>query len=189
MRRCVMDVGLIKSSILASILIGFGVAALLTLGTPLGPIVFSFGLISVCVLKANLFTGKAGFYWRDKKLELLYILAINLIAGWLIGVIIRIANEDLVVIAQQKIATWEMSWSYFVKSVLCGMIMYIAVRIYQSKNFLGIIYGIPLFIFCGFQHCIANVIILGVAMDFSWILLISIIGNLFGSILINLLED
>ena len=42
----------IKKSILAPILIGFGVAVLLFLGNPLGPLLFAFGLLT---LNSNVF--------------------------------------------------------------------------------------------------------------------------------------
>lgn len=193
MRRCVMGVGLVKSSALASILIGFGVVGLLYLGQPLGPIIFAFGLLSVCVLKADLFTGKAGFYWRDKKKELFYILCINLAIGYIFGNILGLMDNNLIPIAQEKILSQDNYFIYSIKSVLCGMIMYIAVRVYQKGSFLGILYGIPLFIFCGFKHCIANIIIIGIAgrnnFDLLLELLICICGNLFGSIIINILEE
>lgn len=66
-------------SILASILIGFGVAVLLFLSNPLGPVLFAFGLMGVCYLQADLYTGRAGYYWKDKKAELTKILVINLV--------------------------------------------------------------------------------------------------------------
>ena len=61
--------------------------------------------------------------------------------------------------------------------------MYIAVLLYKKGTSLGIIYGIPLFIFCGFQHCIANVITLGVAANFSWSLILAVAGNFLGSLI------
>ena len=74
--------------------------------------------------------------------------------------------------------------AYFIKSVLCGVVMYLAVAIYKKGSPLGIIFGIPLFIFCGFQHCIANVITMGVATGFSWSLVLAVAGNFVGSLLI-----
>ena len=62
--------------------------------------------------------------------------------------------------------------------------MYIAVYMYKKGTPLGIIFGIPLFIFCGFQHCIANIITLGVARTFDLSLLICIIGNFLGSLIV-----
>ena len=55
---------------------------------------------------------------------------------------------------------------------------------YRKKTSLGIIYGIPLFIFCGFQHCIANVITMGVASTFDFSIFICVLGNFIGSLFI-----
>jgi formate/nitrite transporter FocA (FNT family) len=83
-----------------------------------------------------------------------------------------------------KVKTWDISLSFFLKSVLCGIIMYIAVYMYRKNTSLGIIYGIPLFIFCGFQHCIANIITLGAARTFDYSIFICIIGNFVGSLFV-----
>ena len=68
------------------------------------------------------------------------------------------------------------------RSVMCGVIMYLAVAIFRKGSKLGILFGVPLFIFCGFQHCIANVITLGVAMGWSWTLILAVAGNFAGSL-------
>ena len=175
---------LIKKSLAASLLIGLGNFALLNLGNPIGPIIFAFGLLGVCYLGLNLFTGKCGFLFESKlKLtDLLIILAVNLAAGYLIGLLFRVADLSITEAAVNKVATWDFSLAFFVKSFLCGVIMYLAVKMYKLGTPLGIIFGIPLFIFCGFQHCIANVITLGVAAGFSWTLVLAILGNFAGSL-------
>ena len=122
----------IKKSILASLLIGFGVTVLLTLGKPLGAIFFSFGLLSVCCLQANLFTGKAGYYWRNNKIELSKILFINLISGYIIGRFIGFSCPQLMLAADDLIYSWEFSLPFFIKSCFCGMIMYICVNLFNS---------------------------------------------------------
>lgn len=174
--------------ILASILIGFGVAVLLFLGNPLGPVLFAFGLMGVCYLQADLYTGKAGYYWKNKKAELAKILILNLAAGYVFGLLLGYSSPHLIPVALEKIASWDFSMAFFIRSMLCGMIMYICVDIFKRGSYIGILYGVPLFIFCGFQHCIANVIVLGVAQCWSWTLILAIIGNLVGSIIINILS-
>ena len=180
-----MNKELINKSVAAAILISLGNYALLKLGNPIGPIIFAFGLLGVCYLGANLFTGKCGFLFSDKinPIDLLIILIVNLLSGYLIGYIYSFCDQEVVKAAVSKIATWEISFPFFIKSIMCGIIMYIAVYMYKKGTAYGIIYGIPLFIFCGFQHCIANVITLGVAKTFDWSLLICIIGNFIGSLL------
>lgn len=177
---------LVNKSIAAALLIGLGNYALLKLGEPIGPIIFALGLLGVCYMGLNLFTGKCGFLFQDKiKItDLLIILMVNLIAGYLIGLVFSIADPQLMTKAIAKVEKWDISWAFFIKSILCGIIMYIAVYMYKKGTPLGIIYGIPLFIFCGFQHCIANIITLGAARTFSTTIFICIIGNFIGSLLV-----
>ena len=176
---------LIRKSIGAAILIALGDYALLKLGSPIGPIIFALGLLGVCYMGQNLFTGKCGFLFQDKikPLDLITILIVNLIAGYLVGLLFSSIDIDVYNAAISKVASWEVSYSFFVKSILCGIIMYIAVLMYKKGTPLGIIFGIPLFIFCGFQHCIANIITMGVARGFDLSIVICIIGNFVGSIL------
>lgn len=177
-------VELINKSISAAILISLGNYALLKLGNPIGPVIFAFGLLGVCYMGQALFTGKCGFLIEDKIpiVDLLIILVMNLIGGYLMGLIYSITDPELIKTATTKVASWSFSLSFFLKAVMCGIIMYIAVLCYRKGTPLGIIYGIPLFIFCGFQHCIANIITLGVAKTFSWSIILAIIGNFAGSI-------
>lgn len=182
---------LIKKSIAASLLISLGDYALLKLGNPIGPIIFAFGLLGVCYMGVNLFTGKCGFLFSDKikYSDLLTILIVNLVAGYLFGYIFSYCDPEVVKASVSKVASWDISFAFFVKSLLCGIIMYIAVYMYRKGTPLGIIYGIPLFIFCGFQHCIANIITMGVARAFDWSILICILGNFLGSLFVWYLTD
>ena len=177
---------LINKSVGAAFLMSLGNYALLKLGNPIGPIIFAFGLLGVCYLGQNLFTGKCGFFIEDKiKItDLLIILVVNLVAGYLFGLIYGYTDKDLVLAASGKIVNWSFSLPFLIKGFLCGTIMYIAVKMYRVGTPLGIIFGIPLFIFCGFQHCIANVVTLGVAATFDWSLILAIIGNFIGSLFI-----
>ena len=179
-------VELINKSIAASLLIALGNYALLKLGNPIGPVIFALGLLGVCYMGLNLFTGKCGFLFQDKikPLHLLIILVVNLIAGYLIGLVFSITDVDVFNNAVAKVATWEVSMAFFIKSILCGIIMYIAVFMYKKGTPLGIIYGIPFFIFCGFQHCIANIITLGAARTFDLSIIICILGNFLGSLFV-----
>ena len=179
------NIELINKSIGASLLISLGNYALLKLGNPIGPVIFALGLLGVCYMGLNLFTGKCGFLIQDKikVKDLIIILLVNLLAGYLIGLLFSITDTEVFDNAVAKVKTWEVSLPFFIKSVLCGIIMYIAVYMYRKGTPLGIIFGIPLFIFCGFQHCIANIITLGVANTFHLSILICIIGNFIGSLI------
>ncbi len=177
---------LILKSIGAAFLISLGNFALLKLGNPIGPVIFAFGLLGVCYLGQNLFTGKCGFLIEDhiNIWDLLIILIVNLIAGYIFGLIYRYTDKELVDVAVAKVTSWDFTLAFFVKAFLCGTIMYIAVKMYRVGTPLGIIFGIPLFIFCGFQHCIANVVTMGVAKAFDWSIILAVIGNFVGSLFI-----
>ncbi|MBR0403280.1 formate/nitrite transporter family protein [Candidatus Saccharibacteria bacterium] len=176
---------LIGKAAAAAVLISLGNYALLKLGSPIGPVIFAFGLLGVCVMGQNLFTGKCGFLFADKInwCDLLVILVVNLVAGYLIGIMYSTMDAEVAAAAATKVAGWEFSLPFFLKAVMCGVIMYIAVFTYRKGTMLGILFGVPLFIFCGFQHCIANVITMGVAVAFDWSLLLAVVGNFVGSLL------
>ncbi len=175
---------LINKSIGAALLIALGNFGLLKLGSPIGPVIFAFGLLGVCYMRQNLFTGKCGFLIEDKIkiIDLLIILIVNLIAGYLFGLLFSIADTSIIDAAIKKVSTWDLSIAFFIKSFLCGVIMYIAVYMYKKGTPLGIIFGIPLFIFCGFQHCIANIITMGVAKTWHTSIIICVLGNFIGSL-------
>ena len=175
---------LIRKSVGAALLIALGNFVLLKVGQPIGPFLFALGLVGVCYLGQNLFTGKCGFLIADHipPLDLLLILVGNLAAGWVFGWMFSVADPTLIPTAVEKVATWEVSLPFFIKACLCGVVMYIAVLLYRKGTPLGIVFGIPLFIFCGFQHCVANVITLGVAKTFDLSLLVAVVGNFAGSL-------
>ena len=165
---------LVNKSIGAAFLISLGNYALLKLGNPIGPVIFAFGLLGVCYMGQNLFTGKCGFLIQDKikPSDLLIILVVNLVAGYLFGLLYSCLDTEVVANAVSKVGTWEVTFPFLVKSILCGMIMYIAVYMYKKGTPLeGAI----------FEVYNSNVITLGVAKTFHLSLLLCVIGNFVGS--------
>lgn len=175
---------LIKRSIAAAILISMGVYGLLATNySVVSMFLFAFGLMSICVLKLNLFTGKCGYVIENKNLkELLIILVFNMLAGYAAGFVFSFV-PGFCELAASKCAGWNWSLVYFFKSIMCGMIMFLAVDIHKKGSPLGILLGIPMFIICGFQHCIANVITMGCARTFSSPLILCAAGNWAGSLI------
>ena len=91
-------------------------------------------------------------------------------------------DSDVAAAANAKMLGWDISGEFFLKSALCGVIMYLAVAIYKKGSPLGILLGVPLFIFCGFQHSIANVITMGAAMGLNWSVRLCAAGNFVGAL-------
>lgn len=177
----------VKKNIAASVLIAIGVYGTLTIANPfISAFLFSLGLLTICYLNLNLFTGKCGYYisnFKELRFTLWNILIQNLVCGYWFGFLLSFAGPDASLTAAAKVLTWNFSFSYLLLSFMCGIIMYIAVHIYKTKgSVLGILMGVPMFILCGYQHCIANVIVMGIARTFSPVIFICILGNFIGSL-------
>lgn len=170
----------------ASLMISLGVAVLLKQPI-IGAVLFALGLLTICERKFYLFTGKCGYvpwifpYTSHRILE---ILIVNLFMGYVIGCLMGIADPEFTTLAANKIANWETNNTIaLIQACFCGSIMFIAVDMYsEAEEKLGILFGVPIFIFCGFQHCIANSILLGMAQTFNSMVLVHSVGNWVGAI-------
>ena len=106
---------LLLKSVGAAVLISLGDYALLKLGNPIGPVIFAFGLLGVCYMGQNLFTGKCGFLFEDKIpfKNLMLILLVNLLAGYLMGVLFSFCDSDVVNAAITKVSGCDISLAFF----------------------------------------------------------------------------
>lgn len=180
-------------SILSGMLIGIGGTIYLTLENKIiGSILFCIGLISICYFQLPLFTGKVGYLIKKEISikDLINILIGNLLGALTLGSILGSLNSSLKIVAHEMLEN-KHQLSYFttlINSILCGILMYIAVDIFkEKKSIIGILFAIPVFILSGFEHSIAYSFYAGVAMNLDVIfLLISIIGNSIGGCLIPL---
>ena len=172
--------------ILAGIMISIGGTIYLSLENKIvGAFLFSIGLFMICVNGYNLYTGKIGYIIERKKgyiIELILTLIGNFIGTVASGLVlshtriydkIKIASE---IICQAKLN--DTLLSIFILSIFCGMLMYLAVELYQPKKDLS-----------GFEHCVANMYYFTVAemwsMNTLLYVLIMILGNSVGSIIIS----
>lgn len=171
----------------------------------IGSLLFPIGLSLVCFLDLNLFTGKIGYLLDNDKsflLKLLFIYIGNIIGslifgGWALVVFKGELHETVLAIASKKL--FELSFRPIIKvfggSVLCGALVYLAVFSYKIfkqvyLKLIGIFLAIGLFVFLGFDHCIANMFY----FTFSWSwknpiaylnIAIVTIGNSIGAIALN----
>ena len=143
-------------SILAGICIGLGGAIFIKLGGIIGACMFAFGLLTVVHFKLPLYTGTAGFIDLKKFEEyvsMLYILLGNII-GCILLSFMNINGIDGSQIIQARLDTSYLQC--FLNAIGCGLIMTLIVQGGRDKNYLLILFGIPLFILLGFYHSIAD---------------------------------
>lgn len=166
----------IRKALLAGIFIGFGSYGFLALGGLPGAVIFAFGLISVIVMRVPLYTGMAGVIKPSQTLELLVVWFFNIVGCALLGLIAHYCNnfdETLTTMVANRLD--DSFPEAFTKAMGCGLIIDCAV--YMAKNpspwgnkeagtLLPVIFGVPLFIVCGFYHSIADVMYL--TAHFQW---------------------
>lgn len=148
----------IKSSILAGICIGIAGFGFLALGGIAGAVLFAFGLITVVCYKLKLYTGTAGFIVKGEVGKLLLILIGNIIGCLLVALLARVSPMDLQG-AAQKILAGRLAIGSVRAGLLaigCGFLMTTAVTFARRNQWLPLLFAVPMFILCGFPHCIAD---------------------------------
>lgn len=155
----------LHSAIFAGIYIGtagFGylTAGVQSFGSLFGSILFALGLLAIVGYKLKLFTGTAGFIKRDEMGTLAIILIGNIIGCFLMGLITRVSPmNDAIQVAATNILNTRISTGVFGCGILaigCGILMTTAVTFARQKNFIPLLLSVPLFIVCGFPHCVAD---------------------------------
>ncbi len=190
----------ILDGICAGILIAIGGSVYLSCDVKyVGAILFSVALLTICFKGYSLYTGKIGFmYYAHGKEEwsvLLLGLLGNLIATTVFGILIAYAvpalKETAYTICEAKLA--QMPLQAFIRAIMCGILMYLAVNIYKDgKNITGILFCIPVFILSGFEHSVANMFYFAASgiTSFSAFIYICIVilGNTVGALLFPFIE-
>ena len=169
-------------AIAAGVMIGIAGAVYLAVGPPLGAILFSLGLILICTRGYNLYTGKIGYIRKPREIIDMFIY----IGGNALGTLMVAATQsaDTTDLITAKLALpW---WLVLIKAIGCGILMYVAVDIYKTKqNYWGIITCIPAFILAGFEHSIADMFYVWLGHNFGWktwmFLGLVIVGNAIGA--------
>lgn len=170
---------LIRSSILAGITIGIAGFGYLAVGGLAGAVLFAFGLLTVVGYKLKLYTGTAGFVNKGEFVDLLVILLGNIVGCLLVGLLTRASNLELQAAAQKilEVRLQNGALRCGLLGIGCGFIMTTAVTFSREKNYLPLLFGVPLFIVCGFTHCVADAFYyLSVPIDFLKLHFLEIIG-------------
>lgn len=150
-----------KSGILAGICIGLGGTAFLKVGGIVGAVLFTFGLLTVVHYRLGLYTGTAGFInVKDYRewIGMVIIIIGNILGCGLVAGIASIALPDVYPVAESILQKRiENGWlNDGLLAICCGFIMTTAVEFGRNDKFLPLLFGVPLFIMCGFTHSIAD---------------------------------
>ena len=159
----------------------------------------SFRSLCICYKSYYLFTGKIGYiveqHTKQDFLNLDVGLFGNLAATFFLGMLLRTVlpniGEKAAEMCSAKLAQFPLYT--FIRGFFCGILMYLAVSIYKEKNsVLGILFCVPVFILCGFEHSIADMFYLGASGIFSVKIILFtalvVAGNTFGAIVLPLLK-
>ena len=149
---------LLRSSVLAGVCIGIAGYGYLAEKSIIGAVLFAFGLLTVVHYALKLYTGTAGFIRKGEVGTLLLILAGNLVGCLAVAMMVRCSPMPLQDTAQ-KILEGRLAMGAFRGGVLaigCGFIMTTAVTFARQGKNLPLLFGVPLFIMCGFPHCVAD---------------------------------
>ena len=157
-----------RSSMLSGIAVGIAGWGYLAYTNIIGAVLFSFGLLTVVHYKLKLYTGTAGFValcyddgksrWLKAIGELLLILAGNIVGCLLVALLARMSPLELGASAQ-KILEGRLAIGPLRAGLLaigCGFIMTTVVTFAREGKPLALLFGVPLFINCGFPHCLAD---------------------------------
>lgn len=166
----------------------------------LGAILFSVALLCICYKGYALFTGKVGYlvndHSRDSLCTVLLALVGNAISccgiGLLISAVMPGLGDTAYAICSAKLE--QVLLDTVVRSMLCGVLMYMAVSIYKEKNTpVGILFCVPVFILAGFEHSIANMFYFGAAkllnVRAALYLCVVVLGNSAGGMLFPALDS
>lgn len=156
----------LRTSIFAGIYIGTAGFGFLAAGVQdqygslFGSILFALGLLAIVGYKLKLFTGTAGFIKKNEIGDLLIILLGNIIGCFVMGMLTRVSPVgDGIQIAAMNIMNTRMETGMLGCGLLaigCGLLMTTAVTFARQKNFIPLLLAVPLFIVCGFPHCVAD---------------------------------
>lgn len=157
-----------RSAVLSGIAVAIAGWGFLAVPNIIGAVLFSFGLLTVVNYKLKLYTGTAGFVplryedgrsrWLKAIGELLFILSANICGCLLISLLARMSpielGEQAQKILESRLAIGPVRAGLL--AIGCGFIMTTVVTFAREGKPLALLFGVPLFINCGFPHCLAD---------------------------------
>lgn len=157
-------VNTLRSSIFAGIFIGVAGFGFLAAGLQgqygslAGAVLFSLGLLAVVGYKLKLYTGTAGFIRKNEIGTLFLILLGNILGCLLLALLARVSPMNIQGAAQNilelRLKTGALNCGLL--GIGCGLLMTTAVTFARKNHYLPLLFAVPLFIICGFTHCVAD---------------------------------
>ncbi len=184
--------GFLKS-ILAGLAVSLGGYVFLSCENKyVGSVLFSVGLLTVVYLGLNLYTGRIGYIFSqncEERIDTLFSLPGNVLGCLCAGLLKPPVGQVESLVASKLTKTLP---GVFIDGILCGILIFICVDIFKRKqNPIAILFCVPAFILCGFEHSVADAFYIANARAFSleslWFLLVVAAGNAVGGVLIPLL--
>lgn len=187
-------------AMLAGMSISIGCVAFLSSNNKIvGSLFFVIGLFMVCNFGLNLFTGKVCYALENKpsyvgKLALVWIG--NFAGAVLLALVVRATRLFNMVDAANALVQTKMSdslLSLFFLGMLCNILIFLAVHGYKTfenplAKTLALVFGVSVFVLCGFEHCVADMFYFAFAGAWSFEmlgrLLIITLGNIAGGLLL-----
>lgn len=193
--------GLIKS-FLAGMLVSMGcVVYLMCPDKIVGGFLFSFALFAIVNMKLDLYTGKIGYLVLNFNWKYVGDLGITIIGNFVgtlfTALMIRQTRLDIMTLVT-TVTQVKLNDSYismFILAIFCGMLMFLGVDLFRSiENYVGktisIVFVVMIFIFSGFEHCIADMFYFNLAGNLNILtLLVVILGNAVGGMLLCYLGE
>lgn len=188
-------------AIIGGLCIGLGATAYLcTENVIFGSLLFTLGLFAICTMGFNLFIGKVSYILEKRPyrfIELPLIWLGNLIgtAGLALLLSLTRVGESLSERAAElcRIKLGDNPLSVFILAIFCNLLIFIAVDGFKNNphplgKYLGLFLGVIAFIFCSYEHCIANMFYFAAGGAWSinalLYLIIITVGNSVGGLLI-----
>ena len=176
-------VKILRSAFLAGLCISVGCVVNLRVGGVAGAV------------KLKLYTGTAGFIRvRSDWSMLVAVLLGNIIACGVCACAMTYAQPDIIApdmaIVGSRLAKGPLAC--FLLAIGCGFIMTTAVQFGREGKFLPLLFGVPVFILCGFTHSVADAFYFlavpqMISIQLLAIYLMEVLGNFIGCNLYRLL--
>lgn len=194
-------------AIMSGVMIGLGGTVYLMCDNKyIGGFLFSFGLFTIIQLGFALYTGKVGYIPERKPIyirEVLITLLGNVVGTGFCALLISATRIGAKVhenaLASMTTKLGDSILSRLILGFFCGMLMYLAVenakncraKNHDTSMVFGTVVPVMLFIFCGFNHSVADCFYYfaaGATVEGALYILVVAIGNACGGMFIPLMK-